>query len=148
VVARAERRRRPVDTRDIDRRLLRNLPLDLRITLAWDADNTDIDLWVTDPNGEKVYYGHRLSHQGGRISRDVTGGYGPEEFALRVAKPGRYVVQAQFYGHRQQVVAPATTLMLRLSTGFGRADQKDELVTLRLAGAAEMVTVGSFEVAG
>jgi hypothetical protein len=146
VIARAERRRKPVDTRELDRRLLRNLPLDLRITLAWDADNTDIDLWVTDPNGEKVYYGHRLSHQGGRISRDVTGGYGPEEFALRVAKPGRYLVQAQFYGHRQQVVAPATTLMLRLSTGFGRADQKDELVTLRLAGAAEMVTVGSFEV--
>ncbi|MBX3619779.1 MAG: DUF2135 domain-containing protein [Rhizobacter sp.] len=146
VVARAARDGRPVDTRAIDRRLLRLLPLDLRITLAWDADNTDIDLWVTDPNGEKVFYGHRQSHQGGHISHDVTGGYGPEEFALRVAKPGRYLVQAQFYGHRQQVLAPATTLMLVLSTGFGRADQKDERVTLRLDGPAETVTVGSFEV--
>lgn len=146
VLARAERSRKPLDTRGFDRRLLRTLPLDLRITLAWDADNTDIDLWVTDPNGEKVYYGHRLSYQGGRISRDVTGGYGPEEFALRIAKPGRYTVQAQFYGHRQQMVSPATTLMLVLSTGFGRADQKDERVTLRLSGASELVTVGSFEV--
>lgn len=146
VIDRAARSGPPLRTEAYDKRLLRHLPLDLRITLAWDADNTDIDLWVTDPNGEKTYYGHRLSYQGGRVSRDVTGGYGPEEFALRVAKPGRYTVQAQFYGHRQQVVAPATTLMLRLTTGFGRADQKDELVTLRLAGASEMVTVGSFEV--
>ncbi|MET0334165.1 MAG: DUF2135 domain-containing protein, partial [Rhizobacter sp.] len=146
VIARAARAGQRVQTDEIDRRFLRLLPLDLRITLAWDADNTDIDLWVTDPDGEQVYYGHRLSYQGGRISRDVTGGYGPEEFALKQAKPGRYLVQARFYGHRQQVVSPATTLMLVLSTGFGRADQKDERVTLRLSGPAEMVTVGSFEV--
>jgi Flp pilus assembly protein TadD len=146
VIDRGARAGTPLQTAAFDARLLRHLPLDLRITLAWDADNTDIDLWVTDPNGEKAYYGHRLSYQGGRVSRDVTGGYGPEEFALRVAKPGRYTVQAQFYGRRQQVVAPATTLMMRLTTGFGRADQKDELVTLRLAGQSDLVTVGSFEV--
>ena len=146
LIDRASRAGRPVRTDAFDPRLLRHLPLDLRIILAWDADNTDIDLWVTDPDGEKTYYGHRLSRQGGRVSQDVTGGYGPEEFALRQAKPGRYTVQAQFYGHRQQVVAPATTLMMRLSTGFGRPGQKDELVTLRLKGASDLVTVGSFEV--
>lgn len=146
VIDRATRSGLPVQTDAYDKRLLRHLPLDLRITLAWDADNTDIDLWVIDPNGEKAYYGHRFSYQGGRVSHDVTGGYGPEEFALKVAKPGKYTVQAQFYGHRQQVVAPATTLMLRLTTGFGRADQKDEMVTLRLAGQSDMVTVGTFEV--
>ncbi|MBL0728621.1 VIT domain-containing protein [Piscinibacter sp. HJYY11] len=148
VIARAERLGRPVKTTGFDKRLLRNLPLDLRIVLGWDADNTDIDLWVTDPDGEQTYYGQRLSYQGARVSRDVTGGYGPEEFALKVAKPGRYLVQARFYGHRQQVVSPSTTLMLVLSTGFGRADQKDERVTLRLSGPADMVTVGSFVVGG
>jgi Ca-activated chloride channel family protein len=146
VADRAARSGKAVQTQAFDTRLMRNLPLDLRITLAWDSDNTDIDLWVIDPNGEKAYYGHRLSYQGGRVSQDVTGGYGPEEFALRVAKPGKYTVQAQFYGHRQQVLATSTTLMMRLTTGFGRADQKDELVTLRLAGQSEMVTVGTFEV--
>jgi Ca-activated chloride channel family protein len=146
VIARAERQGRPVTTSAFDKRLLRLLPLDLRIVLGWDADNTDIDLWVTDPDGEQTYYGRRLSEQGARVSRDVTGGYGPEEFALKAAKPGRYVVQARFYGHQQQVVSPSTTLMLVLTTGFGRADQKDERVTLRLSGPAEMVTVGSFMV--
>lgn len=135
-----------LDTSRFDARLLRNLPLDLRAVLAWDADNTDIDLWVTDPNGERAYYGHRLSYQGGAVSRDFTGGYGPEEFALRTAKPGRYEVRAKFYGHRQQIVSPYTTLMLWLATGFGTAAQKDQHVVLRLSGAGQEVFVGSFEV--
>ena len=99
-----------LDVSRIDPRLLVNLPLDLRVVLTWDADNTDIDLWVTDPNGERAYYGNRLTYQGGRMSLDFTGGYGPEEFSLKHAKPGKYKVEAQYYGNRQQVVAGATTL--------------------------------------
>jgi tetratricopeptide (TPR) repeat protein len=132
-----------------DARLLRNLPLDLRAVMTWDADNTDIDLHVTDPNGEEAYYGRQLTYQGGRMSRDFTSGYGPEEFALRHAKPGTYTVQARFYGHRQQIVSSATTLMLRLTTGFGTPAQKDHDVVLRLSGQADrQVLVGSFEVGG
>lgn len=135
-----------VDTSRIDRRLLRNLPLDLRVVLSWDSDNTDIDLWVTDPHGESAYYGRPLTHQGGRMSRDATGGYGPEEFSLRRARPGRYRVEAQFYGHTQQVVSSATTISLWLSTGFGTPRQRDQRVTLRLAEPTERVFVGEFEV--
>lgn len=135
-----------LDTSRMDTRFLRNLPLDLRAVMTWDADNTDIDLWVTDPNGEKTYYASPLSYQGGRMSRDFTGGYGPEEFSLRTAKPGKYRVEAQFFGHRQQLVAAATTLMLRLSTGFGTANQKDNMVVLRLNGQKDVVLVGEFEI--
>jgi len=135
-----------LDTSRIDRRLLKNLPLDLRVVLTWDADDTDIDLWVTDPNGEKAFYGNRLTYQGGRMSQDFTGGYGPEEFSLRKAKPGVYRVEVQFYGHRQQIVAGATTLHLRLQTGFGGQHQQDRNVTLRLKGQGEVVFVGEFEV--
>jgi Ca-activated chloride channel homolog len=134
------------DTSIVDPRLQKTLPVDLRVVLAWDADDTDIDLWVTDPNGEKVYYGHRLSYQGGRISNDFTDGYGPEEFLLKTAKPGKYQVRAEFYGHNQQVVAPATSLMMKLSTHFGQKNQKDEVVILRLAGQAKQVLVGEFTV--
>ena len=135
-----------IDTRRMDARLLRNLPLDMRAVLSWDADNTDIDLWVTDPNNEKVYYANRLGYQGGAMSHDFTGGYGPEEFSLRNAKPGKYKVQAHFFGNHQQVVAGATTLMLRLSTGFGTSQQKDENIILRLSGQGAEIEVGTFEV--
>src|SRR5690606_184751 len=144
IAANAQARGVAVDLQRLDPRLQRNLPLDLRAVLSWDADNTDIDLWVTDPNGERAYYCRRLTYQGGRMSRDFTGGYGPEEFSLRHAKPGTYTVEAQFYGHRQQIVAPATTLMLRLSTDFGKPTQIDRDVVLRLSGRGDRIAVGTF----
>lgn len=136
----------PLDTSAMDSRLLRHLPLDLRVILTWDADNSDMDLWVTDPNGEKCFYGHKLTYQGGRMSDDFTGGYGPEEFSLRDAKPGKYRVQVNYFGDRQQVVAAATTLQLKLTTGFGTAKAKSQDVTLRLKSDKETVLVGEFTV--
>lgn len=137
---------KPLDTRFIDTRLLRNLPLDLRVVLGWDSDNSDMDLWVTDPNGEKCFYSNKLTYQGGLISDDFTGGYGPEEFVLRDATPGRYKVEANYYGDRQQIVTGATSLTLTLSTGWGTPRQQDRKVTLRLGGQSETVLVGEFEV--
>ncbi|HEY5800796.1 MAG TPA: DUF2135 domain-containing protein, partial [Burkholderiaceae bacterium] len=140
--------RRGLDTSRIDPRLLKNLPLDLRAVLTWDADNTDIDLWVTDPDGQRCYYAYPRTWQGGRMSRDFTGGYGPEEFSLRFAKPGKYKVEANFYGHRQQIVAGATTLQLSLTTGFGTRTPKTRSVTMRLQQQGERVYVGEIEIGG
>ena len=135
-----------LDTAFIDRRLMRNMPLDLRVVLAWDSDNSDMDLWVTDPNGERCYYGNKNTYQGGLLSDDFTGGYGPEEFVLKDAKPGKYKVEANFFGDRQQIVTGATTLSMMFSTGWGTKRQNDQTVTLRLSGQSETVFVGEFEV--
>ncbi len=143
IVATAPQR---LDTAFIDRRLLRNMPLDLRVVLAWDSDNSDMDLWVTDPNGERCYYGNKNTYQGGLLSDDFTGGYGPEEFVLKDAKPGKYKVEANFFGDRQQIVTGATTLSMMFSTGWGTKRQNDQAVTLRLSGKSETVFVGEFEV--
>ena len=143
IVATAPQR---LDTAFIDRRLLRNMPLDLRVVLAWDSDNSDMDLWVTDPNGERCYYSNKNTYQGGLLSDDFTGGYGPEEFVLKNAKPGKYKVEANFFGDRQQIVTGATTLSMMFSTGWGTKRQNDQTVTLRLNGKSETVFVGEFEV--
>ncbi|MEO6363826.1 MAG: DUF2135 domain-containing protein, partial [Caldimonas sp.] len=148
IVDKARREGKPLDVARIEPRLLANLPLDVRVVLSWDADDTDVDLHVIDPNGEEVFYGRSLSHQGGRISHDATGGYGPEEFALRVAKPGKYRVVANFFGHRQQVLATKTGMMLWLSSGFGTAGQQDQRTTIAVKSErGERVAVGEFEVA-
>lgn len=135
-----------LDLQKVEPALRGALPVSLRAVLGWDADNTDIDLWVIDPDGEATYFSRPLSRQGGRISRDVTQGYGPEEFVLRDAKPGRYEVRAKFYGHRQQVLTPYTTLMLWLSSDFGLPGQKDQHTVLRLTDRGDQVLVGTFTV--
>jgi Ca-activated chloride channel homolog len=136
----------PLDVSRFDSRLSKNLPLDLRVVLTWDADNTDIDLWVTDPNGEKAFYSHPLTYQGGRMSADFTGGYGPEEFSLKHAKPGKYKVEAQYFADNRQIVMGATTLQVRLATKFGSDRQKEKSITLRLKDRKESIFVGEFEV--
>ena len=147
VVDKSRRDGRTLDVGAIDKRLLRSLPLDVRVVLAWDADNTDVDLHVVDANGEEVYYGHNLSYQGGAITHDATGGYGPEEFALRIAKPGKYRVEANFFGHRQQVLTTGTGLMMWLSSGFATAAQQDRRTTIRVKSErGERVVIGEFEV--
>ena len=135
-----------LDLSKIDPRLLKHLPLGLRIVLRWDADNTDMDLHVVEPSGEEAMFSHALTAQGGKVSADVTGGYGPEEYALRRPLPGSYKVRAKFYGHRQQTVANATTVQAEVTTGFGTPGQQTRLLTLRLSGQGDVVDIGSINV--
>lgn len=120
-----------VDTSRMDARLLRNLPLDLRVVATWDADNTNVDLVVTDPNGDAARPG-RVTYQGGRSAYNYAAGYGPEEFALKHAKPGRYTVAVRHAGHRQQTLIAPTTVQIAITTGFGTAAEKTRIVTRRL----------------
>lgn len=72
---------------------------DLRVTLTWDTPGTDVDLWVTGPDGEKVFYSHRQGALGGTLDTDVTTGYGPETFTLARLTPGPkgWQIQAHYY---------------------------------------------------
>jgi len=70
---------------------------DIKIYLTWDTDRSDVDLWVTNPEGEKVYYQHKADRFGGALYDDVTTGYGPESFTAPQARPGAYAVQVNYY---------------------------------------------------
>lgn len=70
---------------------------DLRITMTWDTPNTDLDLWITGPDGEKVFYSHKQGKAGGVLDVDVTDGYGPETYTQARVQPGTYRVQAHYY---------------------------------------------------
>ena len=100
---------------------LEGLPdCDLRITLAWDADETDVDLHVTEPSGEEAYYGHRFTSAGGRVSEDITDGYGPELYQIRRAQYGTYTIRAHYFASHQQTVFGPATCTLTVFTDWGR----------------------------
>lgn len=44
----------------------------VQITLAWNS-GADIDLYVTDPYNETIYYGHTTSQSGGQLDHDGRG---------------------------------------------------------------------------
>lgn len=135
-----------LNTSKIDRRLIKNMPVDIRVILNWDADNCDMDLWVTNPNDEKCYYGFNRTELGGRMSRDFTRGYGPEEYMLHRAKDGTYKIEVNYYGNTQQVIAGATTIQVSLFLNYGKKNQVVKEITMRLKDSKEVVFVGTFEI--
>ncbi|MCP4137806.1 MAG: DUF2135 domain-containing protein [bacterium] len=142
IIARAPQ----LNLRRIDRRLIKNLDVDIRVVLNWDADNTDMDLWVFDPNKEKCYYSHNRTFVGGMMSKDFTRGYGPEIYMLKKAKSGKYAIDVNYYGNSQQVLAGTTTIQIQLFLNYGRKNQVKKEITLRLKDKKEVVKVGGFDI--
>ena len=127
----------------LDARLIRNLDCDLRIVMTWDSDSTDMDLWIDDPLKERCIYNHPRTTVGGRLSRDFTDGYGPEEFVLHSAPKGKYQIRTNYYGERQQRLTGGTTVQATVYTNYGRPDEKRDTLTLRLTTHKETVDIGA-----
>jgi hypothetical protein len=71
---------------------------DVQVTLTWDTA-TDQDLWVTDPEGEVIYFGNSTSASGGELDRDDVDGYGPENIFWEsgTAPTGEYKVEVDYF---------------------------------------------------
>jgi tetratricopeptide (TPR) repeat protein len=131
--------------RYIDKRLIRKEPVDVRVVLTWDLDDTDMDLWVTDPRGETCTYSNTLTEAGGKITRDITQGFGPEEFMIRKALKGTYTVKAHWYGSSSQDMLVPANLHVTFYTHHGRRQGKQKEITIRLEEKNEEITVGQFD---
>jgi tetratricopeptide (TPR) repeat protein len=141
-------RNRSTNPWPLDQRLRRLLDFDVRVVLTWDTDQTDMDLWVIEPSGEKCFYSHALTTIGGQISKDFTGGYGPEEYTVRRAMNGEYQIKANFYGSRAQQVTGPTTLQATVITDYGRPTEQRRALTLRLTTARDVVDIGAVVATG
>jgi len=129
----------------INKSLIKEMPVDVRVVLNWNMNATDIDLWVIDPNYEKCFYSHTLTAIGGRISRDFTQGYGPEQFMLKKAMKGKYTVKLNYYGDSQQKIAGPTTVMAEIFTNYGSRFEQRKMITLQMEkGENGEVLVGEF----
>ena len=126
-----------------DKKFRKNLDVDVRIIMAWDADATDVDLHVVEPGGEEAFYSHNRTTRGGLVSRDVTDGYGPEEYLIRAAPQGPYAIRAKYYGSRQQTLVGAATVTATVFTDWGRATEQRQTLALRLDKPHDMVDIGS-----
>lgn len=122
------------DSDALDERLVRLLDTDLRIVMEWNTPRTDLDLWTKEPSGFDVCYSSRLSPHGGRLSADVTNGFGPEEYMIRRAPNGGYRVEANvFSGDRASPNGPSR-MTVRLYRNWGRSSQTSEIMDIEMEG--------------
>jgi hypothetical protein len=116
----------------LDPRLVALLDADVRVVMEWNTPRTDLDLWVTEPKGAKVGYSSPISPWGGKLSGDVTNGYGPEEYVIRRANTGKYEVRAKTFASDRANPNGPSTLTVRLIRNFGRPSQSEELIDLEM----------------
>ena len=105
---------------------------DLVVTITWNTDATDVDLHVVEPSGEEVFFSHTTSQSGGRLTRDVTQGYGPEMYVLRDAPKGTYQVDAVYFASDQNRASVRSKVGVTLIEDWGKPTERvtEKVVTL------------------
>lgn len=118
---------------------------DIKIYLTWDTDRSDVDLWVTNPVGEKIFYSHKTGKFGGELFHDVTNGYGPESFTAHRAARGTYVVAVHYYSAgRSNFPEARGEVVVVLDEGTAR--EKKHVLPYRLFAKDQVVTVAKIDV--
>jgi tetratricopeptide (TPR) repeat protein len=117
---------------------------DIKVYLTWDTDRTDVDLWVTNPRGEKVFYSHKVGVHGGELFGDVTNGYGPESFTDDRASAGKYVIEVNYYGSGGAMKEARGELIV--ITNEGREDEQQQVFSYVLPKPGDTVRVAEIEV--
>ncbi|WP_168210937.1 hypothetical protein [Persicimonas caeni] len=119
---------------------------DMVVVIAWNTDRTDIDLHVTEPSGEVCYYGHPKTDSGGRLTRDVTQGYGPEMFVLEDAPRGDYRVRAKYYATDRNRAGTRTKVQATIYRNWGKPTEKVIRKTVTLEDGKEMHDIMNVDV--
>jgi len=133
--------------KDINPEFIYPMKIDLRVVMAWDTNNTDIDLHTLEPTGEEVNFSHKNSEFGGLNSRDFTRGYGPEHYMIKNAVPGKYSIKARYYANHQNSLTGGTTILLTLFTNYGDKEKENsQQITIRLSSNKENFEVGEIEI--
>jgi len=127
------------------KKIVKEIPVDVRVVIDWNHNDTDIDLWVIDPNEEKGYYSNTETEIGGRISEDMTTGYGPEEFMLKKAIKGNYKVMIDYYADNVQKISGPTILKVTMFTNYGKKNESKKVSVVSLGKQEEEIEIGSLK---
>lgn len=129
----------------IDKDFIKNTKTDVRVVIDWNHNDTDIDLWVTDPNDEKCFYSHKKTKIGGLMSDDMTQGFGPEQFILKEAIQGKYKINVKYFANSQQKISGPTFLKITIFKNYGSKNEIKETKLLRLTKVDAVLDIGTLE---
>jgi hypothetical protein len=125
----------------LERLTSRESQSDMRVTISWNTDATDVDLWVIEPDGTKCFFQHNRTQNGGELSQDQTQGYGPERYRIAKAKPGVYKVIVHYFMPNPNLLAGETHVNVVVTREAGSPQEKSERHTVILKNHGQEVQV-------
>ncbi len=96
----------------------------LMISMVWNTDKTDFDLYVTEPTGEECSYSHTRTKAGGWISNDATEGYGPELYMSPFREKGKYKISVDYYADDDSRASTHSQVYLVIYQNWGKKNEK------------------------
>ena len=111
---------------------------DLLFAITWNTDRTDVDLHVVEPTGEECFFRNRQTKLGGRLTRDVTQGYGPELYSLERAAAGDYRVFVRLYSSDRNRTSATTKVYATVYERWGTSGERVTRRTVSLAAEKEV----------
>jgi hypothetical protein len=114
---------------------------DLRVTISWNTDATDVDLWVLEPDGTKCFYQNQRTPSGGELSQDQTQGYGPERYQVARAQHGVYRILVHYFRGNPNLLAGETHVNVVVTRNAGTPKETVERHTVILKKQDEAVEV-------
>ncbi len=107
----------------------------IRIILAWDDPQAELDLHVLTPDGGHAFFAQPILANGGGLDVDSVDGAGPEMFSMASPLPGVYRVYVNYWGNfgasgyhfdestrQQPVITARITLVFDENTGAERRE--------------------------
>jgi tetratricopeptide (TPR) repeat protein len=119
----------------------RQFQSDLRVSMSWNTDATDIDLWVIEPDGTKCFYSNRNTKNGGELSQDMTQGYGPERYHMKKAVPGEYKIVVHYFRANPNLLGGETHVNVNVARNAGTPQEVVEKHTVILKTQGQEVEV-------
>lgn len=71
----------------------------IRVILAWDDNQAEVDLHVVTPDGQHAFWGDPVLANGGGLDVDSVDGAGPEMFSMSAPLRGLYHVYVNYWGN-------------------------------------------------
>ena len=72
---------------------------EMRVILAWDDPQAQVDLHVLTPDGQHAFWAHPALAGGGGLDRDSVDGPGPQMFSITAARRGPYQFYVNYWGN-------------------------------------------------
>jgi uncharacterized protein YfaP (DUF2135 family) len=125
----------------------------LRIILAWDAPEAEVDMHVITPDGQHAFWARPVLDGGGGLDVDSVDGPGPEMFSTIAPRHGVYHVYVNYWGNlgpggyhfdestrEKPVITTRVTLVFHENT----AREKRESFVIPLRKISDLTLVKSF----
>jgi hypothetical protein len=102
----------------------------LVVFMTWNQDFSDIDLHVTEPDGETCNYSNMETKSGGRLFGDIQEGFGPELYVQSNLKErGDYKIEVDVYSPNQNRLSAPIKVLVEVFTDWGFSNEEYQAFT-------------------